>query len=195
MTHPVAQKLVQQLSEMWIIPISEAWRELIFQVHGHHLKQMHGITFSPESLNLKHLRNLQKQIPFDCHIQRVDLSLANQLRNEGLSSFPGFSSLADFAERGIGFCATIESRIISHAVSLMQCREGIHIGIETHPDFRNKGFATVIGAKLLVHCIEQGIYPHWSASSENATSIHLAEKLGYVRDEVYETLGVFIETS
>ena len=97
---------------------------------------MHGITFSPESLNLKHLRNLQKQIPFDCHIQRVDLSLANQLRNEGLSSFPGFSSLADFAERGIGFCATIEGRIMSHAVSLMQCREGIHIGIETHPDFR-----------------------------------------------------------
>ena len=39
-THPIAQKLVQQLSEMWIIPISEAWRALIFQVHGHHLKQM-----------------------------------------------------------------------------------------------------------------------------------------------------------
>ena len=194
MTHPIAQKLVQQLSEMWIIPISKAWRELIFQVHGHHLKQMQGITFSPESLNLKHLRNLQKRIPFDCHIQRVDISLASQLRDEGLSSFPGFSTLDDFAERGIGFCATIEGRIISHVVSLMQCREGIHIGIETDPDFRNKGFATVIGAKLLVHCIEQGIYPHWSASYENATSIHLAEKLGYVRDAVYEALSVPIKT-
>ena len=194
-THPIAQKLVQQLSEMWIIPISEAWRELIFQVHGHHIKQMHGITFSPESLNLEHLRDLQKRIPFDCHIQRVDISLASQLRNEGLSSFPGFSSLADFAERGIGFCATIEGRIISHAVSLMECREGIHIGIETHSDFRNKGFATAIAAKLLIHCIERGIYPHWSASYENATSIHLAEKLGYVRDEMYETLGVALKTS
>ena len=28
-THPMAQKLVQQLSEMWIIPISEAWRDLL----------------------------------------------------------------------------------------------------------------------------------------------------------------------
>ena len=63
-THPVAQKFVQQLSEMWIIPISEAWRKLIFQVHGHHLEQMRGITFSPESLNLKHLQNLQKTNPF-----------------------------------------------------------------------------------------------------------------------------------
>lgn len=193
--HPVAQKLVQQLSEMWIIPISEAWRELIFQVHGHHLKHMQGITFSPESLNLKHLRNLQKRIPSNCQIQRVDISLASQLRNEGLSSFPGFSSLADFAERGIGFCATIEGHIISHAVSLMQCREGIHIGIETHPDFRNKGFATVVAAKLLVHCLGQGIYPHWSASSENAASLHLAEKLGYVRDGVYETLGLPVRMS
>ena len=194
-THPVAQKLVQQLSEMWVIPISAAWRALILHVHGHHLKQMRGITFSPESLNLKHLRNLQKRIPLNCHIERVDISLANRLKNEGLSSFPGFSSLADFAERGIGFCATIESRIMSHAVSLMQCREGIHIGIETHPDFRNMGFATAVAAKLLAHCIERGIYPHWSASSENAASLHLAEKLGYVRADVYETLGVFTKTS
>ena len=193
--HPVAQKLVQQLSEMWVIPISTAWRELILHVHGHHLKQIPGITFSSESLNLKHLRNLQKRIPRDCHIQRVDLALTNRLRDEGLSSFPGFRTLVDFAERGIGFCATIEGRIISHAVSLMQCREGIHIGIETHLDFRNMGFATAVAAKLLEHCIERGIYPHWSASSENTASIHLAEKLGYVRDDVYETLGVFTKTS
>ena len=189
-THPVAQKLVQQSSEMWVIPTSEAWRELIFQVHGHHLNHLRGIAFSSESLNLKHLRNLQKRIPLDCYIERVDIRLANRLRNEGLSSFPGFSSLADFAERGIGFCAIIEDRIISHAVSLMRCREGIHIGIETHPDFRNMGFATVVGAKLLVHCLERDIYPHWSASYDNAPSIHLAEKLGYVRDEMYEALGV-----
>ena len=194
-THPIAQKLVQQSSEMWIITISEAWRELIFQVHGHHLKQMRGIAFSSESLNLKHLRNLQDRIPLGCHIQRVDIPLANRLRNEGLSSFPGFGSLTDFVERGIGFCATIEGRIISHAVSLMECREGIHIGIETHPDFRNMGFATAVAAKLLGHCIERGIYPHWSASCENKASIHLAEKLGFVRDAVYEALGVFTETS
>lgn len=194
-THPVAQKLVQQLSEMWIIPTSEAWRALIRQVHGPHLKEIRGITFSSESLDLKHLRNLQKRIPVGCQIERVDISLADQLKNEGLSSFPGFSSSADFAERGIGFCARIENRIISHVVSLMQCREGIHIGIETHADFRNKGFATAIGAKLLVHCIAHGIYPHWSASNENAPSIHLAEKLGYVRDDAYEALGVFVKTS
>ena len=193
-THPVAQKFVQQLSEMWIIPISEAWRALIFQIHGHHLKQTHGITFSPESLNLEHLQNLQNQVPYNCCIERVDISLARQLKNEGLSTLPGFSSLADFAERGIGFCARIKGRIISHAVSLMQCREGIHIGIETDPDFRNKGFATAIAAKLLVHCIERDIYPHWAASCENTTSIHLAEKLGYVRDVGYEVLGVFIKT-
>ena len=194
-THPMAQKLVQQLSEMWVIPTSAAWRELILHVHGYHIKQIPGITFSSELLNLKHLQNLQKRIPLDCQIERVDLSLANRLENEGLSSFPGFSSLADFAERGIGFCAMIEGCIVSHVVSLMECREGIHIGIETHPDFRNMGFATVVAAKLLVHCLEQGIYPHWSASSENAASLHLAEKLGYVRDGVYETLGMFIETS
>ena len=194
-THPIARQLLQNLSKVWITPVSEAWRELIFQVHGRRVKQTRAIEFSPESLNLKHLQNLQKRIPFGCHIQRIDISLANQLKNEGFHSFGGFRALTDFAERGIGFCATINDRIISYAVSMIQCREGIEIGIGTHADFRNKGFATIVGAKLLAHCIEQGIYPHWTTSYENTTSIHLAEKLGYVRDAVYETLGVPVKKS
>ena len=115
---------------MWIIPISEAWRELIFQVHGHHLKQMHGITFSPESLNLEHLRNLQKRIPFDCHIQRVDISLASQLKMKGFPVSQVSVHSLTLLNGEIGFCATIEGRIISHTVSLMECREGIHIGLK-----------------------------------------------------------------
>ena len=192
--HPVAQELVRRLSRTWIIPVSGVWRELIFQVHGHHLKQARGITFSPESLSLKHLRNLQKRIPFGCHIERVDIPLANRLKNEGFSSFGGFNSLADFVERGIGFCATIEGGIVSYAVSMMQCREGIEVGVGTHPEFRNKGFATAVGATLLVHCLERGIYARWSTGYENAISIHLAEKLGYVHEGVYKALGVPIQT-
>ena len=192
-THPVAHQLVQQLSRAWVTPVSEAWRKLMFQVHGHHLKQTRGITFSPQSLNLEHLRNLQRQVPSDCHIERVDIPLANRLRNEGFSSFKGFSSFADFVERGVGFCATIKGCIVSYAVSMMQCRKGIEIGIGTHPNFRNKGFATAVGATLLVHCIERDIYAHWSTGYENAISIRLAEKLGYVREAVYETLGVPIQ--
>ena len=191
--HPVAQKLVQRLSRTWIIPVSEAWRESIFQVHGDHLKQTRVITFSPQSLNLQYLKKLQKRIPFGYHIERVDIPLANRVKNEGFSSFGGFNSLADFVERGIGFCATIEGRIVSYAISMMQCREGIEIGIGTHPDFRNKGFATAVGATLLVYCLERDIYAHWSTGYENAISIHLAEKLGYVREAVCETLGVPIK--
>ena len=192
-THPVAHQLVQQLSRAWVTPVSEVWRELMFQVHGHHLKQTHGITFSPQSLNLEHLQNLQKQVPSDCQIERVDIPLANRLRNEGFASFKGFSSFANFVERGVGFCATIKGCIVSYAVSTMQCREGIEIGIGTHPDFRNKGFATAVGATLLVHCIERDIYAHWSTGYENSISIRLAEKLGYVRQAVCETLGVPIQ--
>lgn len=166
----------------------------MFQVHGHHLKQTRGITFSPQSLNLEHLRNLQRQVPSDCQIERVDIPLANRLRNEGFASFKGFSSFADFVERGVGFCATIKGCIVSYAVSMMQCREGIEIGIGTHPDLRNKGLATAVGATLLVHCIERDIYAHWSTGYENSISIRLVEKLGYVREAVCETLGVPIKT-
>ena len=192
-THPIAHQLVQNLSRAWVTPVSETWRELIFQVHGHHLEQVRRIAFSPHLLNLKHLRNLQRRAPLGCHIERVNIPLASRLRDEGFSGFSGFNSLADFAERGIGFCATIQNRIVSYAVSVMQGREGIEIGIGTHPDFRNKGFATAVGATLLVYCLERNIYARWSTGCKNAISIHLAEKLGYVREAVCETLGVPIK--
>jgi len=91
----------------------------MFQVHGHHLEPVRRITFSPHLLNLKHLRNLQRQAPLGCYIAHVDIPLASRLRDEGFSSFKGFSSFADFVERGIGFCTTIEGRIVSYAVSVM----------------------------------------------------------------------------
>ena len=84
-THPIAAQLVQNLSRVWVIPVSEAWRKLIFQVYSHHLKHAYSITFSPESFNLKHLWDLQKRIPFGCHIQQVDIPLASRLRNEGFT--------------------------------------------------------------------------------------------------------------
>ena len=36
-------------------------------------------------------------------------------------------------------------------------------------------------------------YAYWSTGSEDAISIHLAEKLGYVRKQVYEAFGVRIK--
>ena len=42
---------------------------------------------------------------------------------------------------------------------------------------KRKGLAYVCGSKLILECLERGLYPSWDA--QNKWSVALAEKLGY----------------
>jgi predicted GNAT family acetyltransferase len=55
--------------------------------------------------------------------------------------------------------------------------------VETHPDHRRRGIATACSAKLILECMERGLYPSWDAA--NRISVHLAEKLGYREKGAY----------
>ena len=67
-------------------------------------------------------------------------------------------------------------------------REGIEIEVDTVPEERNKGLATIVCAALILGCLEEGLYPSWDA--QNLTSVHLAEKLGYEYDHEYTAYEV-----
>ena len=54
---------------------------------------------------------------------------------------------------------------------------GIAIEIDTREDYRRQGLASVCGARLILECLDRGLYPSWDA--QNRWSVSLAEKLGY----------------
>ena len=54
---------------------------------------------------------------------------------------------------------------------------GIEIEIDTREDYRRQGLASVCGARLILECLDRGLYPSWDA--QNRWSVSLAEKLGY----------------
>ncbi|MHA1969870.1 MAG: GNAT family N-acetyltransferase, partial [Candidatus Hodarchaeales archaeon] len=56
--------------------------------------------------------------------------------------------------------------------------------ILTHPDYRGRGFATVVSAKMIEYCLEREIEPHWDAA--NPYSVKLALKLGFTDPESYK---------
>jgi len=60
---------------------------------------------------------------------------------------------------------------------------GIEIEIDTKPEYRDQGLATVCGAALILECLRRGLYPSWDA--HDLRSVALAEKLGYHRDHPY----------
>lgn len=112
--------------------------------------------------------------------------MASDLGNEFF--FESFESIEDFLVRGVGFCLVHGERVVSAATSVAACRDAIDIEIETAPDYRMKGLATTVGARLVLYCVARGIDPKWLAA--NAPSEGLALKLGYEKGTSYETLEI-----
>ncbi|HSJ37158.1 MAG TPA: GNAT family N-acetyltransferase, partial [Planococcus sp. (in: firmicutes)] len=60
----------------------------------------------------------------------------------------------------------------------------------TDPQYQRKGLAAITASALILDCLDNGLYPSWDAA--NAESAKLAEKLGYIFKETYDTY--FIDT-
>ena len=75
-------------------------------------------------------------------------------------------------------------QIISGASSYVNFNKGIEIEIDTHPNYRKQSLATIVASKLIIECLNKGLYPNWDA--HNLESLNLAIKLGYCLDKAYE---------
>ncbi len=146
--------------------------------------------FSSVSLDRIHLARLIGALPPVFELKRIDKTLAERLPDDMENEYfcENFHSIDDFLERGIGYCVLHQGKITSAATSMAQSQRAIDIEIETSAGFRRQGLGTVVGAKLVAHCLERGIEPCWLAA--NPESERLALKLGYVRGEKYETLAI-----
>lgn len=65
--------------------------------------------------------------------------------------------------------------------------KGIEIEIDTKKEYRKRGFATILGAKIILECMERGLYPNWDAA--NQISVKTATKLGYELDRTYKAFS------
>ncbi|PON16366.1 hypothetical protein C2W62_18875 [Candidatus Entotheonella serta] len=159
--HPAARHLIECLvGEKLIIVAEQTWRELVFQVHGPRLTTESRLTFSPEHLNLEHLRRLATDVPHGFRIARVDLDIAPRLKAEvsaDLILSEVFASPSDFVERGIGFCALAGERLVSSATSAGMNAIPIRLGdvhdkqILCHPGVIDHNIQAAKGVDGLLH--------------------------------------------
>lgn len=63
----------------------------------------------------------------------------------------------------------------------------VELEVGTVPAYRGRGLATIVSAAFMHQCRERGLRPAYSCSSNNAPSIAVAHRLGYV--EVEEIFG------
>ncbi len=91
-----------------------------------------------------------------------------------------FRDGADFVRCGLGVLALWDGVPVAGAASYTVYDGGIEIEIDTRPDLRRRGLALACGARLILDCLDRGLYPSWDAMT--CAPWPLAEKLGYHLD-------------
>jgi len=103
-----------------------------------------------------------------------------------------WSSSEKFRESGFGFAALKGGSIICWCTAEYVSRDKCGIGIETQPEFENKGIATSTTAHFVSYCLSHDINPYWECAGDNIGSIRVAEKVGFEKiDEAIFWAGVF----
>ena len=85
----------------------------------------------------------------------------------------------------MGYVIMEDDVIAAACTSAFVFSKGLEFNIVTHPEFRNRGLATIVAAaRLIIDCLDKGLEPHWDAA--NDISRKLALKLGNQEKSIYE---------
>lgn len=185
-----AEALLYHLPEnILAIVDTKEWKNRIEIVHKGSTEKLKRYKFkkNPEDLNRKYLKNYLSKIPIEYQLKRIDETLAKEPSLHEISEdFIGqFDSIDDYIKRGVGFCILYKGQVVCGASSYSIYDDGIEIEIGTHSKHRRHGLATIAAAALIIDCLDNGLYPSWDAA--NLESVKLAQKLGYILDEPYDT--------
>ena len=175
-----------------IIAEDPAWFPIIEQVYGQRAQRItrYAIKKEPDVFDRERLEGFIRALDPQFRLCMIDEQLYHRCLTGGWSS--DFVQLFDGWEQynalGLGVVAMDGDEIVAGASSYTRYRDGIEIEIDTRADYRRRGLASACAAKLILACLDRGLYPSWDAHTE--ISVALAEKLGYHMDRPYVTYAI-----
>ena len=170
-----------------IVPQNEEWSEAIEQAFGSRAQRRlrYAIRKEPDVFSHEKLQGYVDSLPAEFDIRLFDEDICRRSIQEDWSrDFCGcFANEQDFLSRGVGVAILHGGVFVSGASSYSVYDGGFEIEIDTKPEYRRQGLATVCAAKLILTALERNLYPSWDAF--DLRSVALAEKLGYHVDHPY----------
>ena len=173
-----------------LVPRDADWENLIEKVYGSRAERItrYAIQKEPDvwdGQGRERLKKMASALPEGYELRLIDQELYDQCRQQEwsrdlVSQFPDYET---YQKWGLGTAALHGKHLVCGASSYSRYLEGIEIEIDTREDYRRKGLARACAARLILECLDRGLYPSWDAHTE--ISAELAEKLGYHRGEEY----------
>ena len=185
---PNAELILHELKEFMImVPRDEEWARQIEVCLENQAKPAlrYAILREESSFDRTKLENYAVSLPEGYRLEFIDEALYHMCLAEEWSAdlVKQFESYAKFKDYALGVVALKENEIAAGASSYSVYDKGIEIEVDTKENHRRRGLATACAARLILKCLEKGLYPSWDAA--NLWSVALAEKLGYHRGESY----------
>lgn len=176
-----------------LVPQDETWAELIESYYGRRAKQVTRYAFKKDGdvFDRDRLLNLSRSLPEGYVLQMIDRELFELCKAENWSRdlVSQFSDYETYRILGIGVAVLKDGKLAAGSSSYTRYQDGIEIEIDTKEEHRRKGLASACGARLILECLERGLYPSWDA--HNPASAALAEKLGYHFSHTYPAYEIF----
>lgn len=182
-------------SYLILVGSDQGWNRLIEKVFGSKAKAFtrYALKKNEHSFNEAVLQSTVQALKEGYVLKPIDEQLYHQCLSQSwskdlVSLFPSYEL---YAEHGLGFCALKDGSVVSGASSYYYYPGGIEIEVDTHPEQRRQGLAAACAAKLILTCLQKGLFPSWDAHTK--ASLQLALRLGYLFDHeyaAYELLSV-----
>lgn len=177
----LAEQALKGRASCLLIPKDGRWNAALVRRFGDRAVPItrYATRKDPAAFDRPHLEKLASALEKPYTIRIIDRDLYDLCRESDwsrdlVSQFPDWPA---FRDMGLGFLVLQDNCPVSGASSYSRYRTGIEIEIDTHPDFRRQGLALACGARLILECLDRGLYPSWDAHTP--ASLALAEKLGY----------------
>lgn len=170
-----------------MVPQTQAWSDLIEETYSDRVYSFTRYATKKNTVfDRGSLQKMVEDLPDSFELRQIDQELYATCLTEDWSRdlVANYADAHQFAELGLGYVILQGTQIVAGASSYSSYEGGIEVEVDTRADFRQQGLATVCAARLILACLDRGLYPSWDAHTE--TSLHLAEKLGYELDRAYQ---------
>ena len=174
-----AAPIIIPQNEEWCNSIEIVWKNRVDKAMRYSIKK------DPDVFDIEKLTEYAESLENKYSLRLFDEEIYTMAIRENWSRdlCSQFENYSDFKKRGLGIAVINQARLVAGASSYSVYTGGIEVEIDTKTEFREKGLATVCGAKLIIECLKRGLYPSWDA--HDLRSVALAEKLGYQMDQPY----------
>lgn len=131
--------------------------------------------------------NWQEQLPSGYKMVRIDKAMLERVSLKNLPyiknwAITSFKTLPEFLDNGFGFGLLKGDEVVSWC--LANCISGYRceIGIHTDEAYRKQGFATLVAAATVEHCLANSLFEiGWHCWSINVASAATAEAVGFIK--------------